>query len=61
MRNLRNLSIFFIVFFGVSVAFEMSGVRDSAGMNPYAVDALIAASGAVVSAFLIKALRSKNR
>ena len=61
MRNLKNLSIFFIVFFGVSVAFTMSGVRESEGMNPYAVDDLIAAASAVVSAFLVKAIRSSGR
>lgn len=61
MNNLKSLSIYFVVFFGVAVAFTMSGVRDTAGMNPYAVDALVAASSAVITAFLLSAMRGKRR
>jgi hypothetical protein len=61
MNKLKEIGIFFVVFFGVSVMFTWSGVRETPGMDPYAVDALIAACSAVISLFLLKAVRSHRR
>jgi hypothetical protein len=60
-NRLRDLGIFFIVFFGVSVCFNWAGVREQMMSNPYAVDALVAATSAVLAMFLITAIRQGNR